>query len=686
MATLEKIRSRSGLLLIIVGAALLAFIIGDFFQSGHTLFGTGTTIAKVGDQKIDVQEFQQRAQQAAQQMQGRKVDTSALNQQVLDAMISEKLFLQEAKELGLEVTDEELSATMVGRNSMAIDRMVQQNYGVPDAKTFYDIAFNPSKYGVPAAEAQQYQQAWVELENQVENMLLRQKFQNLFTGTLVGNDLDVKALYDDNASTSTIIYASQNFSTLPDEEYEPSEAEIKALYNDDKAMYALDEPVSMVNYIAVDILPSDADKAAASEKVQTALAALNTQADIPALADEFVVERAKQSASDLNNQLKNAVDSMTVGTAAIVSDFNNNYVLAKLLGRSNEITEVTLDFITYQGSRAQVDSVIALLNGGMAFDSITAAPGVAGAQKDYKVSLLDPTISELRETFETATTGRYFTPDTAATLTAARIFRVSEKAAPTEVLDLATITYEVLPSAATVNKLQSDLMDYVAANKTAKEFADSAQAAGYTTFPAQITPSSPAIGNIEDSHAGVAWVMDAKKGQVSNVMGDEQVGKFYAVAVNDIYDDDIVPLRDPQLTNNYTARARNNKKAAALIEKYNGKANDVAGYAQLMETQVDTTTVNFGQVQIPGLGVYQDEIMGAVANAKPGQLVGPLKANNSVVVLQVTGVDQMARPFDAKQDAATYERQRGASRVMSNMDLILKGNKKIKNNMTTFYK
>ena len=48
MATLEKIRSKSVLLLIIVGAALLAFVIGDFFTSGRTLFGTGTTIAEVG--------------------------------------------------------------------------------------------------------------------------------------------------------------------------------------------------------------------------------------------------------------------------------------------------------------------------------------------------------------------------------------------------------------------------------------------------------------------------------------------------------------------------------------------------------------------------------------------------------------------------------------------------------------
>ena len=45
MATLEKIRSKSTLLLIVVGAALLAFIIGDFFTSGRTLFGRNFSAA-----------------------------------------------------------------------------------------------------------------------------------------------------------------------------------------------------------------------------------------------------------------------------------------------------------------------------------------------------------------------------------------------------------------------------------------------------------------------------------------------------------------------------------------------------------------------------------------------------------------------------------------------------------------
>ncbi len=71
MATLEKIRSKSVLLLVIIGAALIAFIIGDFFTSGRTLFGTGDTVAKVGSQKISISEFQRQMEQANQQEIGR---------------------------------------------------------------------------------------------------------------------------------------------------------------------------------------------------------------------------------------------------------------------------------------------------------------------------------------------------------------------------------------------------------------------------------------------------------------------------------------------------------------------------------------------------------------------------------------------------------------------------------------
>ncbi len=689
MATLEKIRSKSVLLLIIVGAALLAFIIGDFFTSGRTLFGTGTTIATAGDQKVDIQEFQRRVQQAQQQEQqaGRKsTDAAVLQQRVLNDMIAEKLFDEEIKNLGIVVTDAELTEMMVGKNSATVDRMVQQ-FGFPDAATLHDMAYNPTKYNMPQDQAVQLQQYWVELESNVEKMLLQQKFQNLFGGVLAANDLDARAIYDDMASTASVLYAKKDLSSLPDADFKVEESDINAIYNEEKGQYKIEEPTRLVNYISVNIVPSQADLLAGQQTVENALVALNNSTEAQGLPElsAFVVEPQKLSQADVDRQarLKAVLDTLSTGRAALVSRNGNDYTLAKLMGKTQASDKVTLDFMAVQGTRAQIDSLVAVLNSGVSFDSVAASPLVAQSQKASEISLLDPNSAMVTELIEGRATGTYFAPDTLAQ--GGRIVRVAERAVPTTVYDLAMATYTVEPSNATVNDLESGLQTYVNSHKTAKEFADSAQAAGFTTFPAYVTASSPMIGNLNESHSAVAWAMDAKKGQVSPVFGDIQTGRFIAVALDDIYED-YRPARDPQVNAALSAKALNNKKAAKLLADYQGKAKDVAGYAAVMGAQVDTTTVNLSQYMIPGIGMNEGAVQGRVAAAKAGQLVGPMQANNSVVVLQVLNIDNEGRPYSYDESAIRFGQQRGAGRMANMLPAILLGNNKIKNNINKFYK
>lgn len=689
MATLEKIRSKSVLLLIIVGAALLAFIIGDFFTSGRTLFGTGTTIATAGDQKVDIQEFQRRVQQAQQQEQqaGRKsTDAAVLQQRVLNDMIAEKLFDEEIKNLGIVVTDAELTEMMVGKNSATVDRMVQQ-FGFPDAATLHDMAYNPTKYNMPQDQAVQLQQYWVELESNVEKMLLQQKFQNLFGGVLAANDLDARAIYDDMASTASVLYAKKDLSSLPDADFKVEESDINAIYNEEKGQYKIEEPTRLVNYISVNIVPSQADLLAGQQTVENALVALNNSTEAQGLPElsAFVVEPQKLSQADVDRQarLKAVLDTLSTGRAALVSRNGNDYTLAKLMGKTQASDKVTLDFMAVQGTRAQIDSLVAVLNSGVSFDSVAASPLVAQSQKASEISLLDPNSAMVTELIEGRATGTYFAPDTLAQ--GGRIVRVAERAVPTTVYDLAMATYTVEPSNATVNDLESGLQTYVNSHKTAKEFADSAQAAGFTTFPAYVTASSPMIGNLNESHSAVAWAMDAKKGQVSPVFGDIQTGRFIAVALDDIYED-YRPARDPQVNAALSAKALNNKKAAKLLADYQGKAKDVAGYAAVMGAQVDTTTVNLSQYMIPGIGMNEAAVQGRVAAAKAGQLVGPMQANHSVVVLQVLNIDNEGRPYSYDESAIRFGQQRGAGRMANMLPAILLGNNKIKNNINKFYK
>ena len=89
MATLEKIRSKSVFLIVVIGIALLAFIVGDAITNGRSLFGSGSTIASLGDAKVDISEYQSRLNMY--QEANPDADVQELSQATIDALINEKL-------------------------------------------------------------------------------------------------------------------------------------------------------------------------------------------------------------------------------------------------------------------------------------------------------------------------------------------------------------------------------------------------------------------------------------------------------------------------------------------------------------------------------------------------------------------------------------------------------------------
>ncbi|MDE5744962.1 MAG: SurA N-terminal domain-containing protein [Paramuribaculum sp.] len=691
MATLEKIRSKSVLLLVIIGLALLAFIIGDFFTSGRTLFGTGTTIAKVGGQKIDVQDFQRRVEQENQQLQqrGEKYDQAVLQQRVLYSMVSEKLMQKELEDLGLKVTSDELTDAMLGSGSFYLDAMLRQQ-GIESARALHDMAYNPVNYGIDEQSAAQLRQYWQSLEQQMETSLLQQKFNTLLQGTLTANELDAKAVYDENAATAQIAYVIKDYASLSDDEYPVSDAEVKEEWNRNKSSYRLDMPQRAVNYIAVDIVPSAEDLAAAEVAVEEALVALNEQPATEGLVEkpQFVVNRNKVSAASiLDSRMKSFADSASVGKAALVSRIGNDFTLAKLVNRTVETDSVNVTLFAVAAPRATADSLIRELNAGkISVDSLSGVAGVQSVQKDLDISLLDPQAASVRDAISTASIGTFFTPDTISQENIL-VLKVNSRKAPVAVYDLAEIRFSAEPSRATINKLEADLQTFINNNKTAEQFVANAAEAGYQVFPAIVSASTPQLNGINASRDAVHWAMEAKKGQVSPILGEETDGRFIALALNDIYKD-YIPATNDDVKQYLTSVVRNNKKAAAIIEKYNGKGKNVVEYAQVMDSKVDTAMVNFGQVSpyVPGIG--GGEFAAVVSVTEPGKLTGPVKANNGVIVFNIIAVDNEGRPYNYEENAMNFNRTRGAAVVSdpSRLSLLLLGNKKVENNMLKFFR
>ena len=63
-----------------------------------------------------------------------------------------------------------------------------------------------------------------------------------------------------------------------------------------------------------------------------------------------------------------------------------------------------------------------------------------------------------------------------------------------------------------------------------------------------------------------------------------------------------------------------------------------------------------------------------------------MQGANGVVVLQVINVDKQGRPYSYDESAALYARSRGSYALGRNIQQVLLGNKKVQNNILTFFK
>ena len=699
MATLEKIRSKSVLLFVIIIVALLAFILGDFLTSGRTYFGGGTTVAKAGNAKVDYHEYQNRLNLVSEQQrnQAQAPDNDDMSQQVIQRLLLEKMMDNEYSDLGIVVTDAELSDALTGSAPHPAAQQfiysMSQSLGLPapSGQAVYDAMMNPQKYGLPAEAGAQLKQYWAGLEKDLEQVMLQEKFDRLVTGLFTANELDAQNLYNDVATTRHFSYAAKPIASVTDDQVEVDDADRRAAWNKNKEMYRLNEPVRSIDYIMVHIEPSQADRVAGTKDVEDALIALNAApgTDMIASNSKFVVNNGSSTRARLtDNRLKSFVDTAKVGEAVMLNNVGDRFTLVKLLGVTSAVDSINISMIG-RADGGSLDSLLAEVNAGKAFADLIDGDAVQGQDSTW-ASLAAPGIpANIKAALESNAVGSAFIlTDTIQGQAASTLYRINRRHAPVNVYELAQIDYTIDPSQETLTKLSGDLHTFVSNNSSAKDFAENAAAAGYTVLSTAVSPSSTHVANAADSRPAIKWIMNTKKGQVMPVYQDNKQTYMLTAAVKNIYDDDYLPYNADLIADQINAQALKDKKAAKLIEEYKGKASDVDGYAKLMGVEAQTGDAMFNAPMLASLGFGESILQGAIASAQQGQLTGPLEGNNAVVVFVVTGQDNSGREYKFEEYANQFNRQLGIGGTRPMQDFqrftLLLGDDKVENNSLDF--
>ncbi len=690
MAVLEKIRSKSVLLLVVIGVALLAFIIGDFLNSGRSFFGAGTTVAKVDGKKISITDFQRRYEEYNQRLQAsnQKVDGAVVQNQVLEDMVTEQLLEEEAEALGIDVTDAEITEAMTGAGAVPAVVQMARQLGLETPAQLHDLVFNPGKYGARDEDVAMVRAQWMEMEQNVINQLKYQKIGVLLAGAIQANDLDKEAIAADMSTASTIDLVNVPYSSLDNKDFPVSDEELKARYEKEKGQFKTDDEIRKIHYIAVNIAPSQADLAEAQTLFNRVDSTLRVTAGVESVRNisELTISQRTVRAKDVDAATREFITSAADGAVSTPRFRSDEHSLVKLLSKKMDVDSVNVNMIQVQGAKAVQDSVLNLLNSGKPFAEV-ADNKVAGGQENMWMNLMqmgaDNKSVEAKAKLLAAGSD-YFVID--SNDNAALIYKVNEKKAPKQMYEIAEVSCKVYPSDETIENLRADLQKYIAANNTAKLFVDNAISSGYQALEAEITAESPQINGIEATRKEVQWAFGAEKGSVSPIYDKEGNDKMIAVSLDEIIPAGYMPLTDASVRSAIESKVRNDKKGEKLLADYKGKASDLAGYAKVMNVPVDTAVaITFSQDFIPVLRNMESKLTAEAPYAKQGSLNGPVKGDQGVFVYQVVKNEKSSTQMTPEQLAQRYSMSLGSSAVSRMAVEILKENKDIVNNLIDFY-
>ncbi|MDE6693501.1 MAG: SurA N-terminal domain-containing protein, partial [Muribaculaceae bacterium] len=685
--------------------ALFLFIVSiASADSIRRLFGPGTTIAKVGGQKIDYEDYRQRIEEANQQQQ-QQMDRDELSQRAIQSLIFAKLVNEQIDQLGINVTDAEISRAMTGQMPhpaaqqfiQAASRYLQ--LPVANGNTLLDAINNPARYNLTPEQLNYVAQqafgtytmadAWAKQENAVEQSIQQQAVSSLITGLFTANVLDAKTMHADNSTVSTLSYVTAPLSSVPDKDIEVTDADLKAKWNEMKPMFKLAEETREIDYIIVPIGPSADDYNAAEVEVDRLVEALRAQPGVEGavVSSKFVHDSKTLPLSEVSKDadLRLVADSLMKKEGVFKYRRSGQvFRVAKILDITSQIDSINVS-LYYADSSAKADSVLNELNGGKSFKELATANPQQAADSVWQSLVGAP--EDLTSLLANAAVGQAFVYNDSVRNSHA-VFKVNKRNAPRQYVDAVVYKYTVDPSATTISDIKTQLSGFLASNSKGDAFSANADSL-YTLRHATVTGSTPRLGytpnaygqsGYADTRHAIKWAMNAKKGEVSPIFEDNR--DFYVVAaVKDIYADDYIPYTAAQAKEGLETMVKADKKAGKLIEQYKGKAKDIAGYAQLMGGEVLTdSTVVFTAQRLASLMANEYALQAQVAAAAKGALVGPVQGTNEVMVFVVDDSQVTGRPYDFRQDGSAFVNAFGIKDFYG----LLVGDRKIKNNSLQF--
>lgn len=706
MATLQKIRNRGVLLAIIIGGALFLFVIGDFLNSGSTLFHQSrNVVGDIAGETIKYDQFQTAVDQLKDvyQIEFGNSDfddqkMTELRNSVWNNFVNERLITLEAKKVGITVSDEELLDRMTGKNihPLILQRRVfmGQNgqFSREALMQFYNSIFNNPNAPQSEEQSQQlelYKNYWMFWEKAVKNAILQEKYMTLIAKSTGSNSIEAKYNYEASKMTGDVNYVVQPYFSVSDSSIQVSKDEISKLYEKRKEGYKQD-PNRSINYVAFAIKPLAEDYKKGEEWIAKYSEEFKTTDDVEDLVNtesDITYSSQPYSMQTVPANLKDFAFSSSTGAIYGPVYENDTYTMAKVTESGiMESDSAKLSMIVVANETA-ADSLIKVINSGANFADIANKNSLAikntGVGGDIGWVNVLSVGNDLQEKIAANGAGGIFKN---VMPQGVQIFKINEKTPARRKVKLAILQHKITPSSESQNKIYNEAKQFAIASKgSSTNFDKAAKEKKYIVTPAtNITENTVLVNAIPDSRSAVKWALTNSKNHVSDVIecGSQN---FIVATVTDIYDKGYKPLSEVESF--LKAEIIKDKKAEKISKDLSGllaKNGSLDGLATAMNTTIKTApAINFNSYTFGDAG-FEPYIIGKSSITPAGKISQPLKGEAGVYVIVPAEKMASSMPYNALAEEAQLD---AATSMNLPYQIVqkLKDNYKIKDNRANFY-
>ena len=706
MAAIEKIRRRSGLLIAIIGIALLAFVLQDLFQSQGR--STGPSVAVVDGEKISVRDYEQAKEK---NLESRKsstnnnnlssAETYSIYNSTLEEMIKENIMTKEYDAAGIGITAEELLDQMTGENphEWIVQSFSDANGFDPQRVTQYLQNLND----LPA----DYYNRWLDFEKALKQNRLETKFNNLLKASfLLPTPLAQKYYENKNTKASADVIALR-YTTIPDSTVTVTDADNKAFYEENKYRYETDERRD-IEYVVFDIKPSLEDRQEALKFVEDMKPEFQVTENVISFVNANSDKRYDSTwvgRSDVSEQVEKAVFDSDNGIGYVFGPFESEdaFNLVRIVDMQSRPDSLKASHILigYQGAygsqdtiskeqaEAKANELLAQIKATKDNDELFAE--LAGqyntdATKDKGGDLdwfLDgqmvPEFNDYVMSNPVGSLGVVETPF------GYHVVKVTGKTQPQPKARLAYLTHEITSSTKTYQNIYAQANKFVTENRTYDQFNKAIEEQGLTkrTMP-RMNKSTYQIAGIDNPREIVRWAFDekTKKGDVSEKIF-ELDNMLVVAALTGVIHEGYAPME--AILDQAKYQILNKKKGEMAVEKMKACGNDVN--RMINELGAESTSVSDIAIDARVLGNFgvEADVIGTLLGMKEGEEVGPIAGNSSAFIIKNVKFAQPAPTTDysdiIREKFSQFTNKVGGGAVYN----ALKDQAKIKDNRTEIF-